>query len=284
MIGSRLFFKQILRHAGREKRLSLGSFLVMLIILILLDIFWVASININYQYRELLSGVKMEIFLNNSFPEENLPDLRLALREFVGVSMVKYISANEAALILADELGPGLIDGLDSNPLPRSFEIQFGEMLTLAQLDAMHDNLNRIGHIDLVEYQRPWIAKMEKIGKIMRLTGYLVGGVILLIVLLTTANTHRLTARSKSRDFEQLKLLGAGPDYLLYPFLAEGFFSTLIAAVLGWVGILYLARNISFSNFSLLMPASDQVLIFIFSVGFIGLVGAYLGIRKFLRS
>lgn len=284
MIGSRLFFKQILRHAGREKRLSLGSFLVMLIILILLDIFWVGSLTINYQYRELLSGVKMEIFLDDLFPEKNLPDLRVALREFEGVSMVKYISAREAALILADELGPGLIDGLDSNPLPRSFEIQFGKMLTLAQLDAMRDNLRRIDHLELIEYQRPWIAKMEKIGQNMRLAGYLIGSVILSIVLLTTANTHRLTARSKSRDFEQLKLLGAGPDYLLYPFLAEGFFSTLIAAVLGWGVILYLISRVSFASFPLLLPDWDQIIIFALGAGLLGLVGAYLGIRKFLRS
>lgn len=284
MIGSRLFFKQILRHAGREKRLSLGSFLVMLIILILLDIFWVGSLTINYQYRELLSGVKMEIFLDDLFPEKNLPDLRVALREFEGVSMVKYISAREAALILADELGPGLIDGLDSNPLPRSFEIQFGKMLTLAQLDAMRDNLRRIDHLELIEYQRPWIAKMEKIGQNMRLAGYLIGSVILSIVLLTTANTHRLTARSKSRDFEQLKLLGAGPDYLLYPFLAEGFFSTLIAAVLGWGVILYLISRVSFASFPLLLPDWDQIIIFTLGAGLLGLVGAYLGIRKFLRS
>lgn len=284
MIGSRLFFKQILRHAGREKRLSLGSFLVMLIILILLDIFWVGSLTINYQYRELLSGVKMEIFLDDLFPEKNLPDLRVALREFEGVSMVKYISAREAALILADELGPGLIDGLDSNPLPRSFEIQFGKMLTLAQLDAMRDNLRRIDHIQLIEYQRPWIAKMEKIGQNMRLAGYLIGSVILSIVLLTTANTHRLTARSKSRDFEQLKLLGAGPDYLLYPFLAEGFFSTLIAAVLGWGIILYLISRVSFASFPLLLPDWDQIIILTLGAGLLGLAGAYLGIRKFLRS
>ncbi len=284
MIGGRLFFKQIFRHAGREKRLSLGSFLVMLIILLLLDIFWVGSLNINYQYRELLSGVKMEIFLDNLFPEENLPDLRLALREFEGVSMVKYISAKEAALILTDQLGPGLIEGLDSNPLPRSFEIQFGKLLTLEQLDSMRDNIHRIGYIDLVEYQRPWIAKMEKIGNNLQIAGYIIGGVILWIVLLTTANTHRLTARSKSRDFAQLKLLGAGPDYLLYPFLAEGFGSTLIAALLGWAGIFYLASRISLANFPLLMPDLDQVVIFSLVAGLTGLAGAYLGIRKYFRS
>jgi cell division protein FtsX len=98
------------------------------------------------------------------------------------------------------------------------------------------------------------------------------------------ANTNRLTARSKSTDFFQLKLLGAGPSYLLYPFLAEGFLSAFIAAVLGWAAMYYLAGRVSVATITLVLPSVFDVAIYALLAGLTGMAGAYLGIRRLLIS
>ncbi len=284
MIRAGRFLRQISRHMGREKRLSLGSFLVLAIVLVLVDLFWIASGTINNEYRKLLTNVRMEVFLSDTIPDSVLTDVRNALESFEGVSSVDYISKDEAARQLESQFGSGILDGLDENPLPRSFVLHFNHLLHLGDLDAMESRLKRLSGVGGVEFGRPWIQKIEHSGRLLWRIGIIVGAIILFVVLLTMANTNRLTARSKSRDFFQLKLLGAGPSYVLYPFLAEGFLSALIAAALGWVLVYYLAQQVSFTSFSLVVPNIQDIALYALVAGLTGMAGAYLGIRRLLIS
>jgi cell division transport system permease protein len=284
MIRPSRFIKQISRHIRREKRLSVGSFLVLAIVLILIDLFWIASINLNEQYRQVLQTVRMELFLSDRVPDSALAIIEQTLLSLEDASSVSFISKDEAARILESDLGSNILEGLDSNPLPRSFILFFGETKNLKALDAMEKQLLRMEGVEAVEFGRPWIQKVENVGRNLRRVGYAVGGLILFVVLLTMANTNRLTARSKSKDFYQLRLLGAGPSYLIYPFLAEGFLSAFIAAALGWALLLNIAGQISFETFTVIMPGIRDVLVYSLLAGFTGLVGAYLGIRRLLIS
>ncbi len=284
MIRAGRFLRQISRHMRREKRLSLGSFLVLAIVLVLVDLFWIASGTINNEYRKLLTNVRMEVFLSDTIPDSVLTVVKDALTSFEGVSSIDYISKDEAARQLQSQFGSGILDGLDENPLPRSFVLHFNHLLHLGDLDAMESRLQRLEGVDGVEFGRPWIQKIEHSGKLLRRIGIIVGTLILFVVLLTMANTNRLTARSKSRDFFQLKLLGAGPSYVLYPFLAEGFLSAFIAAALGWVLVYYLADQVSFTTFVLVFPNIPDIVIYSLVAGLTGMIGAYLGIRRLLIS
>jgi cell division transport system permease protein len=284
MIRPGRFLRQINRHMRREKRLSLGSFLVLAIVLVLVDLFWIGSGTINHEYRQLLSNVRMEVFLSDTVPDSVLTIVKNALESFEGVSSIDFISKDEAARMLENQFGSGILDGLDENPLPRSFVLHFNHLLHLGELDAMEMRLKRLEGVDAVEFGRPWIEKIEHSGRLLQRIGIIVGAIILFVVLLTMANTNRLTARSKSGDFFQLKLLGAGPAYVLYPFLAEGFLSAFVAAGLGWVLVYYLGRQVSFSSFTLFFPTVQDVAVYSVAAGLTGMMGAYLGIRRLLIS
>lgn len=278
------FLKQIIRHIRREKRLSLGSFLVLAIALILIDLFWVGSINLNEQYQQFMKTVRMEVFLSDAIPDSALPSIENALKALDDVSSVSFISKEEAARILENDLGSGIFDGLEENPLPRSFIVFFGSSKNLETLNSMESHLMGLQGVEAVEFGRPWIQKVENIGRNIRHIGYAVGALILCVVLLTMANTNRLTARSKSRDFFQLRILGAGPSYLVYPFLAEGFLSAFIAAALGWALLYYIADQVTFSAFVIIMPGFLDTLIYSILAGITGVIGAWLGIRRLLIS
>jgi len=284
MINFNQLMRPVGRHVLQDKMISLGSFLVLLIALILIDFFWVASININKQYEEALKTVRMEIFLSDSIPETVLPTIKQSLLSYQEVDSVDFISKEEAAHLLESDLGTGILDDLEENPLPRSFVVHFGRAVSLATLDEIQSRIAKMTGVTAIEYGRPWIEKVEKIGRGFRRVGYLVGGLILFVVLLTMANTNRLTARSKSHDFFQLKLLGAGPMYLVYPFLADGFLSGFVAAILGWILLFYIASQVVLSGFVPVFPSFGQIFVYSILAGMAGMFGAYLGIRKLLVS
>jgi cell division transport system permease protein len=278
------YVKQLGRHVRQEKTLTLGSFLVLAIVLVLIDLFWIGSLTLTRQYHDILKAVRMEIFLSDAVPEIALPVIESSLRTLDGVADVSFVSKDEAALILENELGPGILEGLDSNPLPRSFVISFDRTKSLSDLDAFGAQLMRLEGVETVEFGRPWIEKVELIGRKLRAVGYAVGGVILVIVLLTMANTNRLTARSKSRDFFQLKLLGAGPSFLVYPFVAEGFLSAFLAAGLGWASLFYVNTQVTFATLTIVFPRLGDIFVYALLAGVAGMAGAYLGIRRLLAS
>lgn len=284
MISFNRLMRPVGRHILQDKMISLGSFLVLLIALILIDFFWVASINVNRQYEEALRTVRMEIYLSDSVPETLLPTMKQGLLSYKEVDSVDFISKEEAAHLLESDLGAGILDDLEANPLPRSFVVHFGKAISLATLDEIQSHVAKMTGVTAIEYGRPWIEKVEKIGRGFRRIGYLVGGLILFVVLLTMANTNRLTARSKSHDFLQLKLLGAGPMYLIYPFLVDGFLSGFVAALLGWMLLFYIAGQIVLSGFMPVFPSLGQILVYSVLAGMAGMFGAYLGIRKLLVS
>lgn len=284
MIRPGRFLRQISRHMRREKRLSVGSFLVLAIVLVLVDLFWIASGTINNEYRKLLTNIRMEVFLSDSVPDSVLTAVRDALESFEGVSSIDYISKDDAAHQLESQFGSGILDGLDENPLPRSYVLHFDHLLHLDELDSMESRIKRLEGVDAVEFGRPWIQKIEHSGRLLQRIGLVVGAIILFVVLLTMANTNRLTARTKSRDFFQLKLLGAGPSYMLYPYLAEGFLSAFVAAALGWALVYYTAQQVSFTTFALVIPSGQDIGIYSLVAGLTGMIGAYLGIRRLLIS
>ena len=166
--------------------------------------------------------------------------------------------------------------------MPRSFTLSFHSSKTLDDLETIAASFARLDGVQEVEFGRVWMEKVEGIAGNIKQIGLVIGVVIMLVVLLTMANTNRLTARSKSSDFNQLKLLGAGPIYLLYPFLAEGFFSGLISAVVGWLIIIYFSGQFTFADYSLILPLGKEIIYYCLTAGIIGLIGAYLGIRRLL--
>ncbi|MCK5126875.1 MAG: permease-like cell division protein FtsX [candidate division Zixibacteria bacterium] len=283
MIRPQRFFSQISRHFRREKRLSVGSFLVLLIILLLVDMFWLASVNISNQYQSVLKTAKVEIYIEDTFADSLLSFFKITLLQFEDVAYVDFTSREEAARILQNEFGPMILEGLEANPLPRSYTMSFYKSKSLADLDMFAHQIINLEGVSSVDFGREWIVKVENIGTGLKRIGLFVGGLILFVVLLTMANTNRLTARTKLQEFTQLKLLGAGPSYLLYPFLMEGFFSAVIAAGTGWLVIIYLLEQVSFTSFSLVVPTNTEIAIYCGVAGLTGMIGGYLGIRRFLR-
>ncbi|MEZ5360089.1 MAG: permease-like cell division protein FtsX [Candidatus Zixiibacteriota bacterium] len=284
MIRPQRFFRQLSRHFRREKRLSVGSFMVLLIILILVDLFWVASVNINNQYQNILKTAKMDVYLEEDLPDSLLAFFEVTLLQFEDVAFVDFTSREAAAQMLRSEFGSNILDGLEYNPLPRTYTISFYKGKSLADLDMLAGQLQNLEGVDTVDFGREWIQKVENVGTGLRRIGFFVGGIILFVVLLTMANTNRLTARTKLQEFTQLRLLGAGPSYLLYPFLMEGFFSAFIAAGLGWFILLTLLDQVSFIDFTLILPTMRDISLYCLAAGLTGTAGAYLGIRRFLIS
>ena len=80
-----------------------------------------------------------------------------------------------------------------------------------------------------------------------------------------------------------MRLLGAGRVFLALPFLLEGWLIGGMSATIGWLVIFYSRQEITFTQFELVIPAGQEIVIYCCATAFLGIISGLLGISKQLR-
>ncbi len=282
---SRFFFllRRPLRDIGRRPLAAIGSFLSLLLLFLLFDIVWISSLSSQKYYNRLISGIDIEIFVNDNLPDSVLETMRQSISAFEGVEKVNLISKDDAYLMLNDLMGADLLNGLDSNPLPRSLILTFRDnFLSAAILENYRSRLLEYDGVSNIFYARDWLERAEYAKSMISKFVLFLGIVIFLAVLLNSIHAVRLSAAANQHEIVQLRLLGAGGGFLSFPFVFEGLLYSLIASLAGWGLLFYGADYFAFKNIEIVFPASLEIFYFCLLASLMGLFGGYLGSRRFL--
>jgi len=280
----------ILRGLGRNIRrnpgAAIGSFLSLLLLFVLFDLFWIAALSSNAFYDDVLAQVQVEVFLNEQTPDTTAQRYGNEILMMPEVRKAQFIGRSEARKELATLVGTDLLIGYDTlNPLPRSIRIECEpEALTSAHLKQLTDRIRQLTGATDIYYSRTWLEKAEQTRRIVRTAGLVLGAVILLTALVTTANSLRLMTQVRAGGFMQMLLLGAGKAFIALPFVLEGFLISGLAAAVGWAGLFYGRQRVEFTQMPIVLPKVDDILLFCLAAGLLGAISGLLGTRRLWRS
>jgi cell division transport system permease protein len=263
----------------------LGSFLSLLLLFLLFDLYWITANSADQFYDNMLSELRMELFISEDAPDSTLAIVREAIAAAPGVHTAEYVSRQAARDELARLVGIDLLVGYDSaNPLPRSFVIDFDAgHRTGAQIAAIAADMRMRPDITDVYYSQHWLESAETTRGILVRVGMGLGVLILLTALITSVNSIRLGSRARALGLQQMRLLGAGKLMLAGPFLIEAGLVGGLSAAAGWAAILYAQGLIDFSRVELVLPTYAEIALFCGITAVLGIISGYLGIRKLLR-
>ncbi len=275
------FFRNLYRNSGT----AFSSFLSLMLLFLLFDLFWVAAETSEKFYENLLSDMRMEIYVNEDMPDSLINIMEFNLNQVEGVSAIKYISKEDARNELIRMVGIDLLAGYDTtNPLPRSFILTIvPNKLTSEDLNNIDAQIVSIDGVEQVYYSQRWLGKAESARKIIFQIGMALGGLILLTALISSANNIRFMTRYRAVGFRQMCLLGAGKLFMGFPFIIEGMFLGIISAAAGWGILYYGSQKIEFNQFELIFPSLDNIILFCAGAGLLGIISGYLGLRKLQR-
>jgi len=280
----------ILRELGRNLRRNAGTALASLLSLTLLfllfDLFWIAAGTSDRFYRDLLSEIRVEVFLEESFPDSIVTRVSSRLIGIEGVLDFEYISRDQARRRLADMVGTDLLVGYETtNPLPRSYILTIAEsFLSTDALMLIETKLRALDGISDVHFSREWLDKAERTKSIILQIGLALGGLIVAAALVGSANNIRLMTRARAVGFRQMLLQGSGRLFVAFPFLIESFLISGISAILGWSLIWYGKTRVGFARIEIIYPNRDEIIMFCVAVAILGAFSSYLGLRKLLRD
>jgi cell division transport system permease protein len=277
--------KELFRNLRRNAGTALGSFLSLTLLFLLFDLFWVAAKSSETFYLSIVSELQMDVFLSEELPDSLIADLGTDIERIEGVNSASYISKEAARQELAGQVGTDLLVGYDSlNPLPRSYMVTFQpEYLNLSDMADIENKLTLLPGVTEISYSRRWLEKAEETKSVILRIGLLLGGIILLTALISSANNIRLMARARAVGFRQMLLLGASRMFIASPFLVEGFLMAGLASAAGWLIVYYGRTQIEFTQLEIVLPERNEMIAFCIGCALIGFVSGYLGIRKQLR-
>ncbi len=280
------------REKGFSKTRLRGSYVTLVIsvslVLFLLGVLGLVIINareLSDYFRESLSFLVM---LDDNAREADIRMLQKDLDAKPYVKSTKYVSKDEAAAKLKEDLGEDFISFLGDNPLPPSIDVY---------LYAGYTSPDSVAKIEKYVLEYPFVKEVyyeesllilinENVRKISIFL-LAISSFLFLIAVTIINNTIRLSIYSKRFIIRTMQLVGATRPFIRKPFLVRsiyhGLFASLIALTM-MMGLLYLIERefvllFSFESTNLLIVLASVIII----IGvLINIVSTYFSVNRYL--
>jgi cell division transport system permease protein len=185
---------------------------------------------------------KIEViaYLKRGTPSGEVEPLLDKTRLLEGVEVVRYVSPYDAMAFMETKLGrqKNLLQGIQPAVLPPSFEIQLKkEYRNSTKIKEVVTYLKKIPQFEEIQYGQEWVETFSVLVHILRLTQWILGGLLLIAVVFITSNTLQLTISSRREEIEVMQWVGASPAFIRVPFYMEGLIQGLLG---GGLAILFL--------------------------------------------
>jgi len=263
--------------------------------LLVIGIFFIIVINIDYAATKLESQIEMMVYLEDGLSENIIDTMDTEIRSINGVKSVEFISKGEALSDLEKKWGENsyLLEGLEGdNPLPDAFLITLTDPSNASSV-AM--SVSAISNIEKVVYGKEELANLLNATYVMRMSSAVIILILLFISIFIIANTIKLTLYARRREIGIMKYVGATDWFVRMPFIIEGIIVGIIGAVTATAvlgaGYYYcsgIVKNqmIGFMSISL-MPFKQiitSMIVLLIIVGVvIGAAGSLISVRKFIK-
>lgn len=277
----------------------------MIITLFVFSFLIFSSALLNKSLDEIKDKVDVNVYFLPDVSEDKIFEVQKQIETLPEVDFVEYVSATQALENFEfrhknnEEILEAL-DELEENPLGAILNIKAKETsqyesvaLFLEQnypLDlpeSVVDNINYNQNKETIEKLSEMIAAGQKLGAIITI-------VFILISIIITFNTIRLSMHISRDEIKVMKLVGASGSYISGPFIVTGLIYGVTASVITLV-ILYPITywlgptTASFFNginiFNYYLSSFGQIFLIIFFSGIlIGSISSYFAIKRYLRE
>ena len=246
------------KENGYSKTRLRSSYLTLVIsvslVLFLLGVLGVVLINARELSDYLRESLSFSIMLNDDAKEADIRMLQKDLDAKIYVKATKYVSKDEAATKMKEDLGEDFISFLGDNPLPPSIDVY---------LYAGYTSPDSVAKIEKYVHEYPFVKEVyyqesllflinENVRKISFFL-LIISSFLFLIALTIINNTIRLSIYSRRFLIRTMQLVGATRAFIRKPFLVQSIFHGLVASLVAMsllLGLLYLVEKEFFMMFS----------------------------------
>ncbi len=276
--------------------MSLASIFSILAMLLILGMFFVITMNINL-FTEVVKQDydTIEVYLEDSVSADDAAVLMSQIKTHEGVTAVAYRTKDDALEILKERWGESgyLLDSLGENPLPASIIISVDSLDNASSVAQFAGTLEGI---EDVQYYQETVEKLTKITNFLQIGAMVIMAFLIVVSVVVVSNTVKLTVFARAREIKIMKYVGATNWFIRGPFLAEGIFIGVFAALVstGLIALIYnrlieaigsqVLAIVSMPLISTSYMTGNLLIIFLALGVSIGACGSIISMRRFLDA
>jgi len=279
--------KQAFSGIKRAGFMSVACILITTFSLLIFGIFLLATANLREVLRYAHEKVEIVAFLEADITASGLDSLEAEMDAIPFIQNRTYVSPGSALDKLRTEFGTKsfILDALEENPMPASFEITLKPQYRLKdRVVSVAERIVKLPGVEDVSYGRGWITRLENIVKMLALIDICVGLVVGIASIVTVSYTVRLTLFARKEHIRVLKLVGATDWFVMLPFLLEGVIHGLVSALISLVVVYGAFRVIEVRIPQTVFMPFGMILFFAIFGVLSAVLGSWVSLKTFLRA
>ena len=271
--------------------MSFAAVCVTVACLIIVGSFSILAYNLDVMVNDLNQTSEILVYIDSDLSDAEARSIGTKINALSNVLQATFISREEALeSFVKDHNGDSAFNGVQASDLRHRYEVTLEDNTLMDQTDAQ---LQQIPGVAKTNAAYELAQGFTTIQQVLHIVSIAMIAVLLVISLLIISNTVKLAMYDRRDEIFIMKMVGATNGFIRLPFIVEGFTLGMIGAVLAfgleWVAYDALVQKIShvdalklftFVTFeNLLVP---MLIVFGAAGQFVGIVGSWTSIRKFM--
>ncbi len=267
----------------------LTSIISISLVLFLLGLIFLMGLLGNKLSVYVKENISFSIILKDNQKEADIKKMQKTLDAMPFIKSTEYISKEQAAKELEEELGENPETFLGFNPLQASIEVKLhSEYANPDSLQLIEKKIKNYTTVSDLLYRKDMMQMVND--NMKRVSIILLGLAVILMAIsfVLISNTIRLLIYSKRFLIHTMKLVGATPGFIRKPFVwynvVSGIFASILAILL-LTGALYYLQN-ELSGFIQLLDIKTLICLYagVLAMGIIlSIVATVVAVNKYLR-
>ena len=229
------------------------------------------------------------IVLKDNQKETEIKKMQKSLDALPFIKSTEYISKEQAAKELEEELGENPETFLGFNPLQASIEVKLhSEYANPDSLQVIEKKIRNYTSVSELLYRKDMMEMVHNNMKRLGLILLTLAAVLMIISFVLISNTIRLLIYSKRFLIHTMKLVGATSGFIRRPFvkynIVSGIFASILA-ILMLTGALYYLQN-ELKGFIQILDMQTLLLVYVavFALGIVlSVIATIFAVNKYLR-
>ena len=233
--------------------------------------------------------VVVTIYLNDSAKDVEVKQLQNSLAMADYTKEAKYVSKEEAALIVKSDIGEDFMEFLGTNPLQNSIDVYLkADYVNNETLNGITSELSNKAFIEDIKYDNDLVEIMNNNVKKITFWVLILSAVFTFIAVLLINSSIRLAVYSKRFIIKTMQMVGATKRFIRKPFVFKSIQLGIIGAIVALIGmgIVLYYLNKTFPELELLQKPVLIGALFV-AVFFLGIVitwiSTFIATQRFLN-
>ena len=272
--------------------MSFAAVCVTVACLVIVGSFSALAYNLDEMVQELNQTSEILVYIDADLSDAEARSIGTKINLLDNVLQATFVSREEALQdFVADHDGDSAFSGVQASDLRHRYVVTLEDNTKMKETDAQLKQLPGVAKTNAAYELAEGFTTIQNV---LHMVSAAVIVVLLIVSLLIISNTVKLAMYDRKDEIAIMKMVGATNGFIRLPFVVEGFTLGMMGAILAfgqeWVGYDALIQKIAavdalqLFNFvpfqELLIP---MVIVFAAAGMFVGIVGSWTSIRKFMN-